>query len=138
VIRICVAVIVGLAVWVLCATGLDILLRHVLEGYAAAEPQMQFTLTMKIARLALPGAIPSLVAGFVCAWIAPHKGGAVAALTIILLLVFLPSHYQLWNKFPVWYHATFLGSLILLTWAGAKLRAATAGGYVVKAAPAVG
>lgn len=122
-IRALVAVIVGLLLWALCATGLDVLLRLNLAGYAAAEPQMQFTLTMMIARLALPGALPSIVAGFSSAWISKQNGRAVVALVIILLLIFLPAHYQLWTKFPLWYHLTFLGSLILLPWFGARLTA---------------
>jgi hypothetical protein len=83
---------------------------------------MQFTTGMMLARLALPGAIPSVAAGFSSAWISPRSGRAIAVLVVLLLLIFLPTHYYLWAKFPVWYHVTFLGSLILLTWLGAKLR----------------
>jgi hypothetical protein len=122
VIRSSIAVIVGLLVWGICATCLNLLLRFALPGYAAAEPQMQFTTGMMLARLALPGAIPSVAAGFSSAWISPRSGRAIAVLVVLLLLIFLPTHYYLWAKFPVWYHVTFLGSLILLTWLGAKLR----------------
>jgi hypothetical protein len=122
-IRATLAVIVGLIAWVICATALDVLLRLTLPGYAAAEPQLQFTLGMMIARLALPGAIPSLVAGFATAWIARRKARVVAILAIILVAVFLPSHYHFWTKFPLWYHLTFLGSLLLLTVCGARLQA---------------
>jgi hypothetical protein len=122
-IRATLAVIVGLIAWVICATALDVLLRLTLPGYAAAEPQLQFTLGMMIARLALPGAVPSLVAGFATAWIARRKARVVAILAIILVAVFLPSHYHFWTKFPLWYHLTFLGSLLLLTVCGARLQA---------------
>jgi hypothetical protein len=117
------AVILGLLVWGLCAIGLDYLLRFILAGYEAAEPQMQFTTNMMIARLALPGGFPSIAAGFSSAWISKQNGRVIVALVIILLVVFLPTHYQLWAKFPLWYHVTFLGSLILLPWLGAKLKA---------------
>ena len=30
----------------------------------------------------------------------------------LLLLFFLPVHYSLWTKFPLWYHAVFLLSLV--------------------------
>jgi hypothetical protein len=120
-IRAVVAVMAGLVVWLICATAMDILLRFTLPGYAAAEPQLQFTLTMMIARLALPGAIPSIAAGFASAWISRGNRRVTAALAIILLVVFLPAHYHLWAKFPLWYHLTFLSSLLLLTWLGAKL-----------------
>lgn len=122
-IRAIAAVLLGLLVWGLCATGLDVLLRFVLTGYEAAEPQMQFTAGMMIARLALPGGLPSIAAGFSSAWISKQNGRVILALIIILLAVFLPTHYQLWAKFPLWYHVTFLGSLILLPWLGAKLKA---------------
>lgn len=122
-IRAVVAVIVGLVAWLICATALNILVRIMLPGYAAAEPQLQFTLSMMIARLALPGAIPSIAAGFASAWISRGNRRVTAALAIILLVVFLPAHYHLWTKFPLWYHLTFLGSLLLFTWLGAKLQA---------------
>jgi|HubBroStandDraft_6_1064221.scaffolds.fasta_scaffold789033_2 hypothetical protein len=121
-IRSTVAVIVGLFVWAICATGLDLLLRQVLSGYGAAEPQMQFTTGMMIARLAFPGGIPSVAAGFATSWIARGNGRVVLVLGIILLAAFIPAHYQLWAKFPLWYHLTFLGSLIFLPWFGARLQ----------------
>ena len=36
--RAAIAVVVGLVVWIICATALDILLRFTLRGYAAASP----------------------------------------------------------------------------------------------------
>jgi hypothetical protein len=36
-----------------------------------------------------------------------------------LLALFIPNHYLLWDKFPVWYHLTFLVSLLPLTLLGA-------------------
>ena len=122
-IRASLAVIIGLVVWVICATALDIPLRYTLPGYAAAEPQLQFTLPMMIARLALPGAVPSVAAGFAGAWISRGNRRAVAALAIVLLAIFLPTHYYVWTKVPLWYHLVFLGSLPLLTWLGATLHA---------------
>ena len=122
-IRASLAVIFGLVVWVICATALDIPLRFALPGYGAAEPQLQFTLPMMIARLALPGAVPSLAAGFASAWISRGNCRAIAALAIVLLAIFLPTHYHVWTKLPLWYHLIFLGSLPLLTWLGAKLHA---------------
>jgi len=116
------AVVVGLIIWVTIATGLDVLLRVVLPGYAASEPQFNFTLSMMIARLALPGAVPSIGAGFVSAWIARSDRRVIVALIILLLAIFLPAHYRLWEKFPLWYHLTFLLSLILLPLLGAKLK----------------
>ena len=76
------AVIVGLIVWGVVATGLDMLLRVALPGYAANEPQLHFTLGMMIARLALPGAVPSVGAGFVSAWISRSDRRAIAEMCI--------------------------------------------------------
>jgi hypothetical protein len=120
------AVIVGLVTWTIIATGLDMLLRFALTGYAAAEPQLHFTLGMMIARLTLPGAIPSVGAGFASAWISGGNHRVITVLIIILLAAFIPAHYHLWTTFPLWYHLTFLASLILLTLLGAKLRSLVA------------
>jgi hypothetical protein len=125
-IRPAIAVVVGFLVWIACATALDILLRFTLPGYAAAEPSLHFTSGMMIARLALPGAVPSIVAGFVSAWIARGNRRATVALAVILLLAFLPAHYRLWTRIPLWYHLTFLASLLLLTLVGAKLHSLSA------------
>ena len=113
-------VIAGLVAWMAIVTLLNLGLRYGWPDYAAVEKAMMLTVPMMAARLAMSG-IGSLGAGFVAAWVeqgrrAPLISGA------ILLLLFLPVHYGLWAKFPVWYHVTFLTSLPLLSWAGGKLR----------------
>jgi len=40
---------------------------------------------------------------------------------LILLALFIPQHILLWPKFPVWYHLTFLLSLVPLTSAGGTM-----------------
>jgi hypothetical protein len=42
-------------------------------------------------------------------------------LGVALVAVFIPVHVGLWEKFPLWYHATFLVSLLPLTLLGASL-----------------
>jgi hypothetical protein len=37
------------------------------------------------------------------------------------VIVFIPEHMMLWEKFPVWYHLTFLLSLVPLTYAGGRI-----------------
>jgi len=49
----------------------------------------------------------------------------VAAL--IMLLLFVPVHYMLWAKFPIWYHLFFLISLAPTLLIGAAVRARVAG-----------
>ena len=73
---------------------------------------------MKFARLVL-GAISTLGAGFVAAWIGKGRMRAATLTGVVLLGLFIPGHYMIWNKFPVWYHLTFLVSLLPLTLLGA-------------------
>src|SRR5215831_17145405 len=101
------AFVVGLVLWVLITSVLNRVLRAWLDGYAAAEPQMTFTLPMMAARLVL-GALSSLAAGTGAGAIALPKSYAPWVLGGILVAGFIPVHVQIWDKFPVWYHLTFL------------------------------
>jgi uncharacterized membrane protein (Fun14 family) len=114
-------VLVGLVAWFVVATAVNLVLRISWPDYAAAEKPMTFDFAMMLARL-VTGAIASVCAGYAATWVA--KGSALAArvLVVLLLLVFLPVHYALWNVFPAWYHLTFLASLIVLPPLGAMLR----------------
>jgi hypothetical protein len=40
---------------------------------------------------------------------------------VFLLLMFIPQHIMLWDRFPIWYHLTFLLSLVPLTFLGARI-----------------
>ena|ERR1700758_1180320 len=104
------AVVVAVFVWFVVATIGNLALRVMIPGYAEVERAMSFTLPMQIARLAL-GLVSSLCAGAVCAAITRSKGLPVKVLAGIMVLLFLPVHYSLWAKFPVWYHAFFLITL---------------------------
>lgn len=114
------ALLAGLALWVLMVSLLNRGLRVGIIGYAAAEPTMSFTLGMKVGRL-LIGAVASLAAGAATGMIARSKTGLPWLLGAILLLAFVPEHIQIWTKFPVWYHLTFLGTLVPLVALGARL-----------------
>ena len=113
-----VSVLAGLVAWFCIATAVNFALRVAWPDYAAAEKPMTFTLGMQVARL-LTGAIASLCAGFVAAVVARESATAVRALAVMLLLLFIPVHYALWDSFPVWYHFVFLASLIPVTLLGA-------------------
>jgi hypothetical protein len=117
-----IAVAIGLAAWVVVATLLNLLMRGAWPGYAAGEPAMAFDSAMLAARLG-NGALASLAAGLATAWIAKGSRIPVAALAILLALVFLPVHVSLWSRFPAWYHVTFLLSLIVLTLLGGRIMA---------------
>ncbi len=112
-------VVAGLIVWVAVVSALNLGLRHGWHDYAAVEKAMTFTIPMMAARLA-ESAISSLVSGFVAALV--DKGGWAPLVSgTILLLLFIPVHYSLWDRFPIWYHLTFLISLPFLSFIGGKL-----------------
>ena len=115
-------IVAGLIAWFLVATGGNRLLRVSWPGYAGAEKPLKFTLGMMAARLVL-GALSSVCAGFVVAWVTKSNGMAAKAFGIMLIVMFIPVHYGLWDKFPTWYHLTFLVSLLPLTLVGATLKA---------------
>ena len=115
------AIIAGFVTWILVASILNFPLRAWWPHYHEAETAFSFTLGMKLARLAL-GAAASLCSGYVAAWIANGDRRAAMYFGILLLALFIPNHYLLWDKFPVWYHLTFLVSLFPLTLLGAMLK----------------
>lgn len=119
------ALVAGLAAWMLVATVLNVALRLALPSYAAGEPTMTFTRGMLIARLAI-AVITSLAAGATTALIAPRNAWVPWTLGVLLLVMFVPEHLKLWHVFPVWYHLTFLvtlAPLILIGWRLWLLRA---------------
>jgi hypothetical protein len=117
------AFLAALLTWALVATLFNRALRYGFDGYAAAEPNMAFSLGMMFARL-LMGAVSSLAAGAVMALIAPNSTRTPWVFGVLLLALFIPSHIQLWSLFPIWYHLTFLVTLVpwvLLGWHLAKM-----------------
>ena len=119
-IRSILAVITGTVAWIVVATALNLVLRFGWPEYAAAEPGMNFTLPMMLSRLLL-GVIASFAAGLAAALIARSKR-PVYIVAIVLLAAFIPVHYNLWARFPVWYHLFFLASLVAFTLLGAASR----------------
>ena len=112
-----IGVVAGLAVWMIVATIAGVIMRVAWPAYASVASAMTFTLPMMIARLSI-GALATIAMGVVTAVIAPSL---IAKLMpgILMLALFIPQHVMLWQKFPVWYHLTFLLSLVPLTYAGA-------------------
>jgi hypothetical protein len=113
-------IVAGLIVWFMVATIGNLLFRVAWPGYTEAEIATMFALPMMLARLLL-GALSSVCAGLAVGWITKGNGTAAKVLGIVLTAMFVPAHYGVWDKFPVWYHATFLASLFPLTLLGAKL-----------------
>jgi len=119
-IRSIIAVIIGIVGWFVVATAGNWILRALIPGYSESEPTMNFTLAMMVGRLLL-GLVSSFVAGYSCAMLARSKIAPKVAAAILLLL-FLPVHYMLWDKFPIWYHLFFLITLVPAFMIGAALR----------------
>jgi hypothetical protein len=114
------SVVVGFVVWFVTATLANLLLRALMPTYTAAEASMAFTLAMQLARL-LVGFLSSLVAGFACAYLARGSRRPIYALAAIMVVFFLPVHYNLLAKFPIWYHVVFLVTLAPLIILGGTL-----------------
>lgn len=112
-------VVAGLAGWAIVASIAGLVMRLSWPAYASVASAMTFTLPMMIARL-LIGALATLSMGFVTALIARSS---IAKLIpgVLLLALFIPQHVMLWEKFPLWYHLTFLLSLVPLTYAGGQI-----------------
>lgn len=113
-------VVAGLVAWVAIVTVLNGGLRLWLPGYAAVEHASAFTLTMKIARLSI-AALTSLATGALIRAIAPASRWAPWIVGLVLLVLFVPDHLYVWNKFPLWYHLTFLLTLAPLVALGARI-----------------
>ena len=119
------SIVAGLVTWVVVVTLLNFGLRAAIPGYHAAEATLQFTMAMKIGRLA-EAALTSLAAGAVISLIAPSKKWAPWVAGLIVLAIFLPEHVKLWTRFPIWYHLSFLVPLVPLVALGGFLARSTA------------
>jgi hypothetical protein len=114
------ACLAGLLTWIVVVTVINRVLRLGLPNYTAAEQTLQFTPGMKWARL-LMAIVTSLVAGAVTRWISPSSRWAPLIVGSVVLAMFVPLHIAIWSKFPVWYHLTFLLTIIPAVLVGALL-----------------
>src|SRR5262244_1687860 len=114
------ACLAGLLTWIVVVTLINRVLRLSLPNYTAAEQTLQFTLGMKWTRL-LMAIVTSVVAGAVTGWISRSSRWAPLILGSVVLAIFAPMHIAIWSKFPVWYHLTFLLTIIPLVVLGAQL-----------------
>ena len=113
-------VVAGLVVWVTIVMVAGTIMRLSWPDYARVEIAMTFTLPMLIARLAI-GALATVATGLVAAIIARQSKLVQLMPGVLLLVAFIPVHISLWEKFPVWYHLTFLVSLVPLTYVGGTI-----------------
>jgi hypothetical protein len=110
-------VVVGLSVWVIVVTVAGLVMREIWPAYASVADAMTFTLPTMIVRLTV-GALATLAMGLATSVVSRRSLVATLAAGALLLLVFIPEHIRLWDKFPVWYHVTFLLSLVPLAYFG--------------------
>jgi len=122
----------GLIVWMIVVMVVGETMRRSWPAYANVADAMTFTLPMIIARLSI-GALATLAAGLVTALIVPQSTMAKLMPGVLLLLAFIPQHIMLWDKFPIWYHLTFLLSLVPLTWVGGALASTNQRGRLITA-----
>lgn len=111
------AVVAGLFAWLAVVTVAGLIMRLSWPAYARVAASMTFTLKMLIARLSI-GAMATVVMGLVTAAIVPQSLITRLLPGVLLVVAFVPEHIRLWQTFPVWYHLTFLLSLIPLTYVG--------------------
>ena len=111
------AVVAGLVAWIAVVAVAGLIMRSSWPAYARVADAMTFTLPMMLARLSI-GALATLAAGWITTAIVPKPMLVRLMPGLILLAVFIPQHIALWNTFPVWYHLTFLSSLVPLTYLG--------------------
>ena len=115
-----VACLAGLLTWIVVVTVINRVLRLSLPNYTADEQTLQFTLGMKWARL-LMAIVTSVVAGVVTGWISRSSRWAPLIVGSVVFAIFVPVHIAIWSKFPVWYHLTFLLTIIPAVLMGALL-----------------
>src|ERR1700744_5213299 len=106
-------VVAGVVVWIILVTLMDRTMRHFWPDYAHVFTAMTFTLPMMLARLA-ESTVALIIAAMIAVGVAPTSLAVPRAFGILMLAFFAPFHYTIWTKFPIWYHAYFLLSLIVV------------------------
>jgi hypothetical protein len=116
-------IVAGLTVWMLIVGVVGAIMRVSWPAYANVADAMTFTLPMLFARLSI-SALATVAAGLVAATMVPNARLTRLMPGVLLLIAFIPVHVMLWDKFPVWYHITFLLSLVPLTYLGSTMAGA--------------
>jgi hypothetical protein len=114
-------VVAGLVGWVTIVIMAGAIMRLSWPAYASVAAAMTFTLPMLVARLSI-SVLATIAAGLITASVARRSMLWRLMPGVLLLVAFIPVHISLWDKFPVWYHLTFLLSLVPLTYVGGTIR----------------
>jgi len=112
VVRTIFGVIAGIVAWLVIVTIIDRPMRYFWPDYAANFAAMTFTLPMMLARLT-ESTIALVLAAIIAIRVAPASRYVAWSFGIVMFLIFAPYHVLVvWTKFPIWYHAYFLASLL--------------------------
>jgi hypothetical protein len=126
VVRIVLGVVAGVVAWLVIVTLIDRPMRYLWPDYAANFTAMTFTLPMMLARLT-ESTIALVLATIIALRVAPASRYAGWGFGIVMFLIFAPYHlFVIWNKFPIWYHAYFLASLLAIPLIVTAVRRGTA------------
>lgn len=118
--KIPVGALINAITWIALLTLVIIPVRLAWPEYAAAEPAREYTLTMMVMRLSL-SAVASLAGGWLAGLSVRESRFVPLAGGLLLLAMSIPWHIDIWDKYPVWYHLTFLTSLPILAFIGGRL-----------------
>jgi hypothetical protein len=113
-------VITGYVVWtVLWLAGNNLIFAGAAETVAGGEKLAEPGPLLGIVVLSV---VCSLAAGAATAAIAKLKAGvSVLVMAVLLLLTGIGVQLSVWNLMPVWYHLVFLGLIVPVCMAGARL-----------------
>lgn len=107
-------VIAGAVAWLVIVTLIDRPMRFFWPDYAANFTAMTFTLPMMLARLT-ESTIALVLAAIIALRVAPASRYAGWGFGTLMFLIFAPYHLLvIWSKFPIWYHAYFVASLLAI------------------------
>ncbi len=119
-VRLIAGIVLGAVAWLVAVFLIGRVAGMTWPEFAAIKDPHLYTVPMLATRLGI-SALASLVGGFAAALIAGDKARAPLGSGLLLLILFVPYHFTIWNNFPVWYHLTFFVSLPLLGWLGGRL-----------------
>ena len=105
----------GLIAYIVTGLMALYLLRIAWSGYAAASKNKSYTFEMKLSRLFI-GILAALAAGIISTTLANDRG-KTAWLTGVIICCFAAyiHFFRVWADYPVWYHFSYLLTIIPIT-----------------------
>ncbi|MBV9987058.1 MAG: hypothetical protein JO301_05230 [Chitinophagaceae bacterium] len=104
----------GLVVFAIIGASGLYLLRRCWPAYAVAAADKSYTIGMLWARLGA-GILASILSTMTATFIAKDRGNSAVLTGLLLFAISAYIHFcRVWNDYPVWYHLTYLSSLILI------------------------